>query len=231
MSDLRGIRVAILATDGVEESELGECAKALRDAGARVEVVAPHEGEIQTFRHFTRFGTWRVDLALEALEIDDYDALVLPGGTFHADLLRAEPKARDAVRAMADMGRPVAAIGHAAWLLISARVARGRRLTGAPTLEDDLRNAGAEWEDLGVLVDGPLVTGRGRGDLPEFIVEMLRVFRMSAAPKPVRKPAEPPPVGRLGTWRKAGRRAGRRNRKSPGSRLGGRSPGLAESQG
>lgn len=187
MSELTGVRVAVLATDGVEEAELTEPVKALRDAGARVEVAAPRGGEIQTFRHFDKFGTFPVDRVLEAVDADDYDALVLPGGTFNAETLRVDPKAREFIRAMVDAGRPVAAIGHAPEELISAGVARGRTMTSHPAIEDDVRNAGARWENRGVVLDGNLITSRERADLPAFLIEMLRVFGQSAAPRPVKR--------------------------------------------
>ncbi len=226
MRDLSGVRVAVLATDGVEESELTEPVRALVEAGARVHVVAPKEGEIETFRHFDKFGTVPVDRALEAVDPDDYDALVLPGGAFNADQLRIEPRAREFIRVMMEAGRPVAAICHAPWELISAGVARGRKMTGYRTIEDDVRNAGALWEDEEVVIDGNLISSRQPSDLPEFIVEMLRVFETSARPKDVELEARRRPGP--GTSRKGGRPAKRRV-KSPGTRLGNRAPGPADS--
>jgi protease I len=235
MNDLNGVRVAVLATDGVEESELTDPVRALVEAGAHVHVVSPKEGDIETFRHFDRFGTVPVDRALEAVEADDYDALLLPGGAFNADQLRMESRARELIRVMMKMGRPVAAICHAPWELISAGVARGRKMTGYRTIEDDVRNAGGLWEDEEVVIDGNLITSRQPSDLHEFIVEMLRVFGMLARPKPPGpvdvEVAEPKPAGRkrrLGSSRKGGRPA-RRRVKSPGTRMGGRAPGPAES--
>jgi protease I len=226
MSELSGVRVLVLATDGVEEAELTEPVKALKEAGARVEVAAPKAGEIQTFRHHDKFDTFPADRALEGLDPDDYDALFLPGGAFNADALRAHPKVKDVIRVMMDAGRPVAMICHAPWELISAGMARGRTMTGYRTIEDDVRNAGGVWEDADVVIDGNLVSSREPADLPAFIVEMKRVFKEIAAPKPVKEI----PIERIEPriLAKAGRgtqRRAKRKSKASGPRAPGRPPG------
>ena len=182
MADLRHLRVAVLCTDGVEQVELTEPVRALREAGAAVDVVAPHGGEIQGFDHHDKAERLHVDRSLDDVGPHLYDALVLPGGALNADALRVEPAARAFIREMVSAGKPVAAICHAPWALISAGVARDRRLTSYPTLEDDLRNAGAHWLDEEVVVDGLLVTSRKPSDLPAFNRETIALFARTAQP-------------------------------------------------
>src|SRR5579883_2878854 len=158
MSDLQNTRVAILSMDGFEEVELTEPRKALENAGARVEVISAKDGEIQGFHHHDKTGKVRVDKTLDQARPADYDALLLPGGALNADEARANPKVRDFIREMDRDGKPMAVICHAPWELISAGVVRGRKLTSWHTIEDDLRNAGAEWVDREVVVDRNLIT-------------------------------------------------------------------------
>lgn len=181
MADLNNFRIAILATDGFEESELTEPKKALEAAGARAEVIAPKRGEIQGFRHHDKSIKVKVDRPLGEARPDDYDAVVLPGGALNADALRVVPEAKQFLRAMWEADRPFAVICHAPWELVSAGLAEGRRLTSYHTIQDDLRNAGAEWVDQEVVVDGRLVTSRQPDDLPAFDREMLRVFAQAGA--------------------------------------------------
>lgn len=176
MTDLQDIRVAIIAMDGFEEPELTEPRKALQDAGAEVEVLSAKEGEIQGFRHHDKAGKIRVDKTLDQVSPEDYDALLLPGGALNADAARANPKVRAFIRAIDREGKPIAAICHAPWELISAGILRGRKLTSWPTIEDDICNAGAEWTDREVVIDRNLVTSRGPKDLPAFNREMLTLF-------------------------------------------------------
>jgi protease I len=176
MPDLNNFRVAMLATDGFEESELTAPKQALEDAGARVDVVAPKAGAIQAFKHHDKSITVPVDRTLDEARPEEYDALMLPGGALNADALRVEPKAKRFLRAMWEAGRPFAVICHAPWELVSAGLAEGRRLTSYHTIQDDLKNAGADWVDEEVVVDGQLVTSRQPDDLPAFNREMLRVF-------------------------------------------------------
>jgi protease I len=169
MADLSGKKVAIVATDYFEESELLEPARALRDAGATVEIIAPHGGEIKGLKHVDPGQSVKVDKTLDEADPDDYDAAVFPGGAINADALRMEQKARDFVtKIMDEQGKPTAVICHAPWLLVSARLARGKRLTSFFTIQDDMRNAGAEWVDEPVVQDGNLITSRKPDDLPAF---------------------------------------------------------------
>lgn len=181
MAELSHIRVAVLATDGFEQSELTEPVKALRDAGARVDIIAPHNGEIQGVQHQDKGAKVKVDITLKDATPDDYDALQLPGGALNADALRVVPEAQAFIRSFAQSGKPMAVICHAPWELVSAGVAKGRTLTSYHTIQDDLRNAGANWLDQEVVVDGALVTSRQPSDLPAFNREMLKLFsRMPA---------------------------------------------------
>jgi protease I len=170
--------VAILATDGVEEVELTEPAKALGLAGAKVTVIAPHSGRIQAFNHFDKGDEIPVDLALDQADPSRYDALLLPGGALNADNLRVEPKAHQFIRDMVQADKPLAVICHAPWELVSAGVARGHTLTSYHTIQDDLRNAGVNWVDQEVVVDGKIVSSRQPGDLPAFNREMLKLFSL-----------------------------------------------------
>jgi protease I len=176
MANLQGFHVAMIATDGVEESELTEPAKALGQAGAKVDIIAPHAGRIQAFKHHDKSITVPVDLTLDEADPGHYDALMLPGGALNADAVRLVPKVQQFLRATADSGKPMAVICHAPWELISAGLARGHTMTSWPTIQDDVRNAGATWVDREVVVDGNLVTSRGPQDLPEFTREMTNLF-------------------------------------------------------
>jgi protease I len=176
MSDLHQTRVAIIATDGVEEVELTSPAKTLKDAGARVDVISDHGGEIQAFQHSDKAGKIPVDKTLDEASHTGYDALVLPGGALNADRMRMHPKLREFIYEMDRAGKPMAVICHAPWELISAGVILGRHLTSWPTIQDDVNNAGGRWEDSEVVVDGNLVTSRGPNDLQAFNREMLALF-------------------------------------------------------
>jgi protease I len=181
MPDLNDFRVAILATDGIEESELTEPRRALEEAGARTDVVAPRGGEIQAFRHHDKSIKVKVDRTLGEVKPEEYDAVLLPGGALNADALRVVPESKRFLRAMWEQGRPFAVICHAPWALVSAGLAEGRRLTSFHTIQDDLKNAGADWVDQEVVVDGKLVTSRQPSDIPAFNREMVRVFAGAGA--------------------------------------------------
>jgi protease I len=176
MAELNQLRIAILATDGFEESELTEPKKALEEAGAHVEVLSEKPGEIQGFKHHDKAGKVKVDRPWDQARPGDYDGLMLPGGALNADQLRMFPKVRQFIREIDRAGKPIAAICHAPWELISAEIVRGRRMTSWPTIQDDLQNAGAEWVDQEVVVDQNLVTSRGPKDLPAFNREMIALF-------------------------------------------------------
>jgi protease I len=179
MPILRGVSVAVLVTDGFEEVELTLPAKALGKAGAKVEIIAPHDGRIQAFRHHDKSITIPVDKRLDQADPADYDAVLLPGGALNADELRMDARAQRLLRALAEAGKPMAVICHAPWELISAGLAMGRTMTSYPSLQDDVRNAGANWTDQEVVVDGKLVTSRRPDDIPAFNREMIILFAES----------------------------------------------------
>jgi protease I len=166
-------RVAILATDGFEQSELEEPLHALKEAGAKVSVVSPKAGEIQGMHHAEAGDRFPVDLTLDKAREKDFDALMLPGGLLNPDALRANADAVAFVRAFADAGKPIGAICHGPWLLIEAGIVAGRRLTSWPAIQTDVRNAGGKWVDEEVVVDEGLVTSRSPDDLPAFNAKLI----------------------------------------------------------
>lgn len=170
---LQGKKVAILATDGFEESELLKPLEALTKEGAQVEVVSLKPGEIQGFNHMKPDKKVHVDKELDRARPDDYDAIVLPGGAQNPDQLRTKPQVQKFVCAFADAGKPLAAICHAPWILIDAGLAKNRKLTSWPTIRLDLRNAGAQVVDQEVVVDQGLITSRGPDDLPAFCSKLV----------------------------------------------------------
>lgn len=176
MHHLENLKVAVLVMDGVEESELIEPVRALRDAGARVDIVSSKRGEVQSFRHFDKSGRYPADRSFDEIQPNDYDALLLPGGALNADTARMQPKVREMIRAFDSQGKPIAAICHAPWALISAGIVRGRKLAAYYTIQDDIRNAGGEFLDQECVVDGNLVTSRQPSDIPVFNREMLALF-------------------------------------------------------
>jgi protease I len=165
---LRGKRIAVLATDGFEQAELLEPKKALEQAGASTEVIAPKSGEIRGWKMKDWGDKVKVDRTLDQAKAQEYDALVLPGGVMNPDHLRMEPKAVSFVKEFAATGRPVAAICHGPWTLVEAGVVRGKTLTSWPSLKTDLKNAGANWVDKEVVTDGQFITSRKPDDLPAF---------------------------------------------------------------
>jgi protease I len=176
MNDLKNLRVAILATDGVEEPELTEPRKALDQAGARTELLSPKQGRIQAFRHHDKGSTIPVDASIDQANADDYDAVLLPGGAINADAMRMVPKVKEFLQAMQKAGKPIGVICHAPWELVSAGLVEGRTLTSWPTLQDDIRNAGGTWVDREVVVDGNWVSSRKPDDIPAFNREMTKLF-------------------------------------------------------
>ena len=174
---LQGKRIAMLvANEGVEQVELTEPLAAMREAGAEVDLLAPEGGEVQAFNHLDKGDTFRVDRVVGDADAGEYDGLVLPGGVAHPDQLRTADEAMDFVRAFFEAGKPVGAICHAPWTLAEADGVRGRTVTSWPSLETDLRNAGAEWVDEEVHVDRGLVTSRNPDDLPAFNAKILDEF-------------------------------------------------------
>lgn len=167
-SQLAGKKVAILVHNYFEQSELEQPKKALEEAGATTHIISS-EDEVQGMNGDTEPGdTFAVDLKPEDAEAAEYDALVIPGGVVNADKLRVRPEAIGMLRAFMESGKPVAIICHGPWLLVSAGLAKGKQVTSYYTLQDDLRNAGAEWSDQEVVVDGNLITSRNPGDIPAF---------------------------------------------------------------
>jgi protease I len=168
MVKLAGKRIAILATDGVEESELTSPREALLEAGAAVDLIAPGSREIKAWSKKSWSGEYHANLRLDEAKASDYDALVLPGGVINPDALRTNEKAVSFVREFVERKKPIGAICHGPWTLINADGVRGKRLTSWPSLRKDLENAGADWEDAEVVVDQGLVTSRKPDDLPAF---------------------------------------------------------------
>lgn len=158
----------LVATEGIEQVELTEPWKAVEQAGHTPVLVSTESGEVQAFNHLDKADTFSVDVVVSDAEVGDYDALVLPGGVANPDALRTEQDAVSFVRTFVESGKPVAAICHAPWTLIEADVLRGRTLTSWPSLQTDLRNAGATWEDREVVVDDNLITSRNPDDIPAF---------------------------------------------------------------
>lgn len=173
---LSGKTVAVLATDGVELVELNAPVKALRDAGAAVEIVSLKAGDFQGFNHLTPGEKITADKAVAGVDASAYSALLLPGGVANPDQLRGNEDAVKFVRAFFDAGKPVAAICHAPWLLVEAGVVEGRTLTGYHTIRTDLRNAGGNVVDQEVVVDDGLVTSRCPDDIPAFNAKMIEEF-------------------------------------------------------
>ncbi len=158
----------LVAAEGIEKAELVEPWEAVRDAGHEPVLISPEAGEVQLFEHLDKAETQPVDLTVDAAAVDQFAALVLPGGVANPDALRMDEDAVRLVKDFVDSGKPVAAICHAAWTLVEADVVRGKRLTSWPSLRTDIRNAGGEWVDDEVVVDGNLITSRNPSDLPAF---------------------------------------------------------------
>jgi len=174
---LDGKRVAILATDGVEQVELTGPRDVVTEAGASAEIVSLAPGEIQAMNHdIEPADRFEVDRSASEVSADDYDALIMPGGTVNADRLRMDEDVRRFVTGMFDTGKPVAAICHAPWTLVEAGLVRGRTLTSYPSLRTDIRNAGGNAVDEEVVTDGTLITSRNPGDLPAFCATLVKAF-------------------------------------------------------
>ncbi len=173
---LTGFRVAILATDGFEESELTKPRQALEEAGAECRVIAPHSGEIYGMKHHDKAGTVKVDMTLDDANPNDFDGVLLPGGALNADALRIEDDAKDFVEAFENEEKPIAVICHGPWLLVSADLVHKHLMTSWPTVQDDIVNAGGRWEDKEVIRDKNWVSSRKPDDIPAFNREMLHLF-------------------------------------------------------
>jgi protease I len=175
-NELKGKRVAIVATDMVEQVELLEPRKALDEAGAQTEVISIEPGKIRGFNHYDKGDEIPVDRTIEEASADEYDALMLPGGVGNPDVLRMDENVVSFVRDFFEQGKPVAAICHGPWTLVEAGVVRGRKLTSWPSIQTDIRNAGGNWVDEEVHVDQGLVTSRKPDDIPAFNAKMIEEF-------------------------------------------------------
>jgi protease I len=173
---LEGKRVAFLFTEGVEQVELTKPLEAVRDAGGTPELISLETGGIQMFNHLDKGETIEAEKAVSDANVSDYDALVVPGGVANPDALRMDDDAVSFVRTFFEQDKPTAIICHGPWLLVEADVARGRTVTSWPSLQTDLRNAGATWVDEEVVVDNGLVTSRKPDDLPAFCAKLVEEF-------------------------------------------------------
>jgi deglycase len=180
MTELKGLRVAVLATDGFEEPELTEPVKALREAGARVTILSPKSGEIQGVRHDID-KTIKVDRTIKDASAEEFDAVHLPGGALNADSMRMVPEVQAFLREIQDAGKPISVICHAPWELVSAGLVRGRTLTSYYSIQDDVRNAGGQWVDREVVEDGNWVSSRQPSDIPAFNRAMIGLFSRNLA--------------------------------------------------
>jgi protease I len=176
---LDGVRVAILVADGFEQVELQKPRQALDDAGADTCIVSPADATVRGWNHHDPADAFEVNVGLSHANPDEFDALLLPGGVVNPDALRINAQAVAFVRSFVDAGKPIAAICHGPWTLIEARGVKDRQMTSWPSLHTDLRNAGAEWVDEPVVVDGTLLTSRKPDDIPLFNSEMLKLFAHS----------------------------------------------------
>ena len=181
MTDLSGKKIAFaVANEGIEQIELTSPWEAVKDAGGQPVLVSVESGEVQAFNHLDKGDTFPVDATFTDADVAEYDGLVLPGGVANPDNLRTHSEAVAFVKAFFDAGKPVAAICHAPWVLAEADVVRGRRMTSWPSLQTDLRNAGANWVDEEVVVDGNLITSRKPDDLDAFGAAIVERFAASA---------------------------------------------------
>ena len=188
MPQLDKLRIAILVDDLFEQAELAEPKKALEAAGATVDIVSPKGPTVTGMKHHDKGDSFPVDVPLDHANADDYDGLVLPGGVVNADALRTVDAAKALAQAFDKAGKPIAVVCHGAWLLISAGLAAGRTLTSWPSLQDDLRNAGATWVDREVVGDGNWTSSRKPDDLPAFNREFIAALQRAPADRPMAMP-------------------------------------------
>ncbi len=174
--ELKGKRVAILVTDGFEQIELTSPREALQNAGAKCVIVSSAKGEVQGFEHHDKAERFEVELPLSKASAADFDAVLLPGGVINGDALRIEKDAQRFVKEMDRAGKPLFVICHGGWVIISAGLVKGRTLTTWPTLQDDMRNAGANWKDEECVRDRNWVSSRKPDDLPAFNRESVRAL-------------------------------------------------------
>ena len=177
--DIKGRRVAILATDGVEQIELTSPREALENAGAKCVLISPRDGEIQGFKHHDKADKLEVELALSKADANDFDAVLLPGGVINGDAMRIEKKGQQFLQEIDRAGKPIFVICHGGWILINAGLVKGHTITTWPTLEIDMRNAGAIWKDDQCVRDGNWVSSRKPDDLPAFNSEIVKCLAAS----------------------------------------------------
>jgi len=189
---LSGKRVAVLATNGVEQVELAEPRKALDDAGAKTTLISPKPGKIKGWQHDHWGDEFSVDMTLDQAKADDFDALLLPGGVMNPDHLRMDDRAVNFVKAIADAGKPIAAICHGPWLLVEADLLRGRTATSWPSIRTDLRNAGANVVDEPAVTDGNIVTSRKPDDVEAFTNALIDLVENAPEVTEIREPSELP---------------------------------------
>lgn len=181
MNELNGKRVAILVTDGFEQIEMTSPREALEKAGAKCVLISNSEGKVQGFKHHDKADQFAVDLPLAKANAAEFDGVLLPGGVINGDALRVETKAQQFVREIDQAGKPVMVICHGGWILISAGLVKGRTVTTWPTLQDDMRNAGATWKDDDCIRDRNWISSRKPDDLPVFNREIVRIVSESRA--------------------------------------------------
>ena len=179
--ELQGKNIAILVTNGFEQVEMTEPRQAFIDAGASTYIISPAGEQVQGWNHFDKADHFQVDVPLDKVNPDSYDALLLPGGVANPDQLRTNSRAVQFVRAFFNVEKPVAAICHGSWTLIEAEAVKGRKVTSWPSLRTDLENAGANWVDEQVVVDGNLLTSRNPDDIPAFIEAAIALFARQEA--------------------------------------------------
>jgi protease I len=175
-NELTGKTIAFLAAEGVEQVELTEPWKAVEQAGGTPQLISVSDGDVQAFNHLDKGDTFTVDKTVKDADAADYDGLVLPGGVANPDFLRTDRDAVAFVHDFFEQAKPVGVICHGPWTLVEADVVKGRTLTSWPSLQTDLRNAGAEWVDEEVVVDQGLVSSRNPDDLPAFCAKLVEEF-------------------------------------------------------
>ena len=181
LQELEGKNIAILLTDGFEQVEMVKPRQAFNDAGANTYLISPGGEQVQGWNHFDKADYFKVDISLDEVNPDNYDALLLPGGVANPDQLRTNGRAIQFIRAFFNVDKPVAAICHGPWTLIEADVVKGRKVTSWSSLQTDLKNAGANWVDEEVVVDGNLLTSRNPDDIPAFINAAIALFARQEA--------------------------------------------------
>ena len=185
-ASLKGIKVAILVVDNFEQVELTSPKHALEQAGAKVVIVSAKRGRVTGMNHDQKADSFPVDITFDEADPDDYSAVMLPGGVFNSDAIRMEAGAQRFVQNMHEQGKTIAVICHGAWLLVSAGLVDGKNLTSWPSLKDDIRNAGGDWMDEEVVLDGHIISSRKPDDLPAFNAKLIATLAIPrhAVPAP-----------------------------------------------